>query len=339
MTFPTSADLAGFIARLPKTETHLHIEGALPYSLLQSIDSKRFSGKPEFWEDDYRYESFPRFEEILIDHALLWYTSARRYHEAAKVIFRNLAEQNCRYVETSFHLGILEFVEGVTGPEIIRAIKSAAPEGMEVRVFAGMLRNQYRPPLERVIDDLHRWEELDGIDLHGDETLPVEDWTADVWRRNREAGKVTKAHAGEFGGPENVLQAVEAFGVKRIQHGVRVVEDPAALDFTNAHGVAFDICPISNLKLGVVRSLAEHPIRQMLEEGLVCTVSTDDPFSFGNRLSDEYAALARDLDFSPLELARVARNGFEVSLLPKEVKSKHFTEIDRLAEEFSSKAR
>lgn len=328
MTSSIAVDLAGFIAILPKTETHLHIEGALPFPLLQSLDPERFAQEPDFWQGNYRYETFARFEEILIGHALLWYTSPERYHEAAQVIFQGLVEQNCRYVETSFHLGILEFLPGVPGLEIVRAIKAAAPAGLEVKVFAGMLRNQYAPPLDSIIEELHLWDELDGIDLHGQEAIPVEPWTAEIWRRNRDAGKTTKAHAGEFGGADNVRQAIEELGVRRIQHGVRAIEDPAVVALAREKGVVFDVCPISNVKLGVVPSMAEHPIRQLIEAGVRCTVSTDDPFSFGNRLVDEYAALATDLGFSATELADVARNGFEVASLSPVVKRKYLTEID-----------
>lgn len=333
MNFSLSSEMEDFIQRLPKTETHLHIEGALPYRLLQDLDPVRFAELPVFWADDYRYENFTRFEEILIGHALLWYTSAERYEEAARVIFEGLREQNCRYVETSFHLGILELLDGVTGPEIIRAIKAAAPEGLEVRVFAGMLRNQYSPAMRSVIDELHLWEELDGVDLHGQEPLPLESWTAEIWRKNRDAGKVTKAHAGEFGGAENVRQGIEELGVRRIEHGVRAIDDSEVVELARERGVVFDMCPISNLKLGVVSSLREHPIRRLLDAGVICTVSTDDPFSFGNRLTDEYAALVSELDFSAADLARVARHGFEVSSLPDEMRESCLAEIDRILAE------
>jgi adenine deaminase len=330
MNFPVSAAIADFIDRLPKTETHLHIEGALPYELLRTVDPARFAEPPPFWADTYRYENFTRFEEILIEHALLWYTSAERYGEAAAVIFRGLQEQNVRYVETSFHLGILEFVPGLSGPAVIRAIKAAAPEGLEVRVFAGMLRNQYTPAMAPIIEQLHRWEELDGVDLHGQEPIPLESWTARVWQACREAGKVTKAHAGEFGPAGNVRQAIEELGVKRIQHGVRAVDDPAVVELARERMVAFDLCPISNLKLRVVPSLREHPIRELFDAGILCTVSTDDPFSFGNRLTDEYRALACELNFSLAELARIARNGFEISSLPAAQKESFLAAIDQL---------
>ncbi|TVR51290.1 MAG: adenosine deaminase family protein [Puniceicoccaceae bacterium] len=321
--------LGNFIRRLPKTETHLHIEGALPYELLRTLDPGRFTGDPPFWAPDYRYETFEQFEGILLDHAILWFTSAERYHEAARVIFEGLLAQNVRYLETSFHLGIVEFT-GIPGPEIIRAIKSAVPPGMVVRVFTGMLRRNYTEVMAPVIDELHTWEELDGIDLHGVEVWELEPWTPPVWKRLREAGKETKAHAGEFGGPENVREALDLLGVRRIQHGVRAAEDEDLLRRLADEGVVLDICPISNVKLRVVPGLDRHPIRTFLERGIRCTVSTDDPFSFGNRLEDEYLGLAREAGFDHHLLARVARNGFEAGTMPAELRRSCLAEIDAL---------
>ncbi len=106
------------------------------------------------------------------------------------------------------------------------------------------------------------------------------------------------------------------------------------VELARERGVAFDMCPISNWKLRVVPSLGQHPIRQLLDAGIVCTVSTDDPFSFGNRLNDEYAALVSELNFTPVDLARVASNGFEVSSLPAEERDSCLAEINQLVAEF-----
>ena len=100
---------------------------------------------------------------------------------------------------------------------------------MEVRVFAGMLRNGYDGPLRATIDKVHTWEGLAGVDLHGFERMPTEAWTAPVWERVRAAGKVTKCHAGEFDGAHRVREAIEQLGVRRVQHGVRTIEDPAVV--------------------------------------------------------------------------------------------------------------
>ena len=244
--------------------------------------------------------------------------------------FARQVVENVRYVETSFHLPITQFI-GVPGREIIAAIRAAVPPGLEVRIFAGMLRTDYAGAMQAVIDDLENWDDLAGVDLHGLESLPTEPWTAKVWARLRAAGKVTKAHAGEFDGPHRVREAIELLGVTRVQHGIRAIEDAAVVALARDRGVTFDTCPISNLKLRVVPTLAEHPLRRLMRAGVRCTVSTDDPLVFANRVSDEYLALFNEAGFSRGELAQLARNGWAVADVPGAVRQKWLAEIDRLA--------
>lgn len=330
MEAENSDNLDAFIRALPKTETHLHIEGALPYdSLLRPLDPKAYRADPEFRRRSYRYASFPDFEQTLLGHAMPWFKTAERYHEAARVIFADHVRQNVRYVETSFHLAMTEFTK-VPGEEIIDAIKTAAPPGLEVRVFTGMLRNAYEGNLRETIDSLEEWDSLDGIDLHGFERMPTEPWSAKIWERARAAGKVTKCHAGEFDGPARVREAIEMLGVRRIQHGVRSVEDPSVVRLAAERGVTFDICPLSNVGLKVVKDIASHPLRDLMRSGVNCTVSTDDPLSFANTLCEEYEALANEGGFSRAELAQVARNGWAVASVTEAERRRWLAEIDRL---------
>lgn len=326
----SSSSLTDFVQALPKTETHLHLEGALPYELLTAWQPEKYPPSPHFHGLNFRFTSFSHFDEILLGHALPWFTSADRYHQAAKAIFAKHVAQNVRYVETSFHLPVTGFI-GVPGKEIIAAIRSAVPAGLEVRVFAGMLRTDYTASLQAVIEELETWTELDGVDLHGYEQVPTEPWTAEIWARLRAAGKVTKVHAGEFDGAHRVREAIEVLGSDRIQHGIRAIEDPAVVKLAAERNVTFDVCPISNVRLGVVPSMKEHPLRRLLQAGVRCTVSTDDPLVFGNSVTDEYIALAKELDFSRAELAHIARNGFDVALLPALQKQRWISEIDRIA--------
>lgn len=319
-----------FIQALPKTETHLHIEGALPYELLTAMDPEQWPPDPLFRARSYRYATFPDFERILLDHALPWFTSAQRYHEAARAIFAKHVAQNVRYVETSFHLPVTGFIK-VPGPEIIAAIRSAAPAGLEVRVFAGMLRSDLVGELRPTIDQLHRWDDLAGIDLHGHETMPTPPEAAAVWARARAAGKITKCHAGEFDGPARVVEAIETLGVRRIQHGVRAIEDPAVVKLAADTGTTFDVCPISNIGLQVFPSMKEHPIRRLLQGGVRCTVSTDDPLCFANSITEEYATLAAELTFTHRDLAQVARHGWEVADVSADTRRARLAEIDRIA--------
>jgi adenosine deaminase len=318
-----------FIQALPKTETHLHLEGALPYELLTAWDPGQWPSDPKFRARSYRYESFPDFERILLDHALPWFTTAEKYHEAAKAIFAKHVAQNVRYVETSFHLPVTQFIK-VPGPEIIAAIRAAVPQGLEVRIFTGMLRSDIIGDLRPTIEQLHTWDGLAGIDLHGHEIMPTPPETAAIWTRNRVAGKVTKCHAGEFDGPGRVREAIEVLGVRRIQHGVRAIEDPAVMKLAADTGTTFDMCPISNVGLRVVPALKDHPIRRLMLAGIRCTVSTDDPLCFANSITEEYESLAGELTFTRADLAQVARNGWEVADVSTEVRKAALAEIDKI---------
>jgi adenosine deaminase len=108
-----------------------------------------------------------------------------------------------------------------------------------------------------------------------------------------------------------VRKVVKELGVRRVQHGVRAIEDPAVVDLLVRSGAVLDVCPISNLKLGVVDDLRNHPLPALLDAGVACTISTDDPVSFGNRLDMEYAALHHVMGFGYRELGALARTGLE----------------------------
>jgi adenosine deaminase len=330
-------DFKEFLRRLPKTETHLHIEGALPWELLNKLDPERFQRPPESWQDHYKFKSFAEFERALLDMAFAWYTSPGRYHEAASRIFRKLREEeNVHYLETSFASGMIEFL-GLDGRAVAEAIKAAAPPGLTVKVFMGIHHDGYTERSRPFIEDSLTWDSLDGLDLHGTETTPLEPWTADVWKRARQSGKQTKAHAGEFAGPEFIWQVVEELGVLRIQHGVRAVESPKLVRHLRDIGAVLDVCPISNVKLGVVERMEDHPIRDLFKDDVTCTVSTDDPISFGNSLGDEYRALYSQLGFSFRELGELAANGFRNAIDGAGTFDQQLGEIARLVEEFSGK--
>ena len=150
---PASASaLRPFIQALPKTETHLHLEGGLPFELLQRLDPVKFAQPPASWAPAYRFGSFGEFDQLILGLLAPWFTSPARYHEAAAIVFRRLADQNVRYVETSFHLPVVQFIEA-RGEEILQAILEAVPAGMTVRVFAGLVRDCHTGAMPAVIAD------------------------------------------------------------------------------------------------------------------------------------------------------------------------------------------
>ncbi len=322
----SNSALPVFIQSLPKTETHLHFEGALPFELLQRV-RPGLTKPPASWAPDFKFRDFAHFERELLDMAFAWFMSAERYHEAGKVIFARHVAQNIKYVETSFASGVIEFL-GLDGREVLAAIRAAVPAGLEVRVFLGIHHNGAGPKMRPVLEDALGWPDLAGIDLHGTESFPLEPWSADYWTAARRAGKYTKAHAGELMGADFVRRVLDELRPQRIEHGVRSLEDPVVVAEIKRRGIALDVCPISNHKLMPGVTLANHPIRQLVDAGVKVTISTDDPLSFGNTLADEYVALATQRGFSRKELVQLARNGFEVALLPAAQKKPWLDQLD-----------
>lgn len=328
--YHADSNLAAFVQALPKTETHLHLEGSVSFEQLHAFDPDRYPEPPEFWAPDFRFEDFDHFQSMFNHWIIPYHTSLERYQETARHVFAQCHAQGCRYVETSFHLPAVSWMD-TDGPELLDAITEATPPGLQVRVFGGMTHVDYEQHgelLERALG----WEQLAGIDLHGPENWPVDARIPDYWRRAREHGKVTKAHAGEFMPASFVDWTLENLGVDRIQHGVRAIESPAVVGKLVERGVVLDVCPISNLKLGVegIETMANHPIRQLMDAGVCVTLSTDDTFLFGNSLNEEYYALATDLGFSRVELIQLVRNGIQTSMLDATERGKIEAELDAL---------
>lgn len=325
MNLQSTPELEHFIRSIPKTETHLHIEGALPFQLLQQLDKQRFPAPPASWAADYKFPTFQQFEEELLGMAMSWFNSPERYHEAAKMIFEQHQADGVVYVETSFHAGVTEFL-GIPADEILSAIKEAIPAGLEVRVFLGMLRER-SDVLLPILEEAITWKQLDGIDLHGTETIELQDWTIALWEGAKQEGKMLKAHAGEFGGSYAVREAISKLGVQRIQHGVQAHDCKETIGLLKQHDVTLDICPISNIKLNVFDEMKSHPIKQLVDAGVRCTVSTDDPVSFGNSIRDEYVALHNELGFDRASLRKLAQNGIEIADVSPEQKSKWLEQL------------
>ena len=319
--------LAAFIDALPKAELHLHLDGALPWEKIRE-ENPQLPERPPFWAPHFRYAHFDAFLQAVAHFSSFWLTTPERYAEAANIMLAECAAQNVRYVETSIHL----VAAVLAGPpsEILAAMRNAADRfpQMEVRLFLGICRDNYQL-YDSVIEETLHSPYLDGIDLHGVETLPLEAWTDDLWRRARDLGKFTKAHAGEFGPAFSVREVVERLGVTRVEHGVRAAEDPDVVRLLKDRGVTLDVCPLSNLKLQVTPSLRAHSLAALHRAGVACTVNTDDPFFFGSTLREEYAVLALEAGLSRADLAQLAANGFKTALLPPAVRDQHLAEISR----------
>ena len=145
----------------------------------------------------------------------------------------------------------------------------------------------------------------------------------------RRAGLALMPHAGELLGPLAVAETLDTLRPDRIGHGVRAVEDPRVLDRLAAEGVGLEVCPGSNIALGIYRDAQEVPLRQVLAAGIPVALGADDPLLFGTRLVDQYAMARDELGFSDPELAELARGSIRTSTAPAELKAAALADIDR----------
>jgi adenosine deaminase len=321
--------IAAFLRALPKAELHLHIEGAVPWALVRAASAGALPERPEWWADGFRFPSFDRFREAARVIVASFLTSADRYGAGAAAIFAGLRAQNVRYVELSFDAELVAR-RALPFDEVVAAIRGAAPPGLAVRVIGALSYHKREHTTPALVEALLAARGLDGLDLHGDGSLGGAAYFAGAFAEARRAGLLTKAHAGELAGPESVREALDALGVRRIEHGVRAVEDETLLGRLAAEAITLDVCPWSNVRLGVTPDLATHPIKRLHARGVRVTASTDDPTIFGQTLTEELARLTEALGFSAQDLARLQENAFAVARLTAVERARALDEIRAL---------
>ena len=156
---------------------------------------------------------------------------------------------------------------------------------------------------------------------------PPSKFTA-AFRRAREMGLPGVAHAGEEGPPAYIWEALDALQARRIDHGVRCLEDDRLVDRLVAEQVPLTVCPLSNVKLRVFPSLRRHDLPALVRRGVLVTVNSDDPAYFGGYVADNLSAVAAAFDLGPEEISQLARNSFRAAFLPEHVKERYLAEVD-----------
>ena len=290
----------------PKIELHVHLEATVrPETLLEIARRNDFAlpaSTPEGIRDLYRFRDFDHFIEVWI-----LTTNALRTADDFRQVVVDYAEEAARhgavYVE-----GIFSPIErtwrGVSWDELFTGYCDGAQEARELHGVDFLLTPDITrgAPVEDGFElvrraDAYRDRGIVGIGLGGEEALYPPEKFADVFRLVREEGFASVPHAGEVVGPESVRGALDALQADRIRHGIRAVEDPVLVEELAERGVVLDVTPISNLRTGVVKKLADHPLPDLVAAGIPCTVSTDDPEMFDTDLTREYdAVLSLGLD-------------------------------------------
>lgn len=311
---------------LPKTELHLHLEGAIPCDTLWEI-IRKYGGDPAVPDIAALYKKFEYTTFAQFIDTWIWKSDFLREYEDftlfSEAVARDLASQNIRYAEAHYspsgysYLGLE--IEPIT--EAVRAGLRRVP-GIEIMLIADVIRDMGP---ESAIDTVQRVSELKelgviGIGLGGSEQkFPPEPFAA-AYEMARRLGLHTTAHAGEAAGAESVWGAIRSLKIERIGHGVRAVEDEKLLEYLAEKMIPLEVCPLSNVCTGVVKSVEEHPIRKLYDSGALVTVSTDDPKMFGNSLSQEYRMLHQKLGFSKAQICELIMNGISASWMSDENK-------------------
>lgn len=307
---------------VPKVELHLHLEGAIPLPALWELVGK-YGGRDEVptlaaLRERFRYRDFPHFIDTWI-----WKNRFLRelddFTFIAGAVARHLRAQRIRYAEVFYSPPDFARHELGVGDLTVAVRKGLdRVDGIEIRLIADLVRDfgpeQGARTLEAVAEV--RDQGVIGVGIGGSEQAHPPAPFAAVYERARALGLRTSAHAGEAAGADSVWSALRDLKVDRIGHGTRAAEDPALLDHLAEIGVPLEMCPISNVRTGVVPDLAAHPIRDYLARGLVVTVNTDDPAMFQTSLAHEYRELCRVHGLTRDQIRALIDSAVQASWLP-----------------------
>ena len=328
-------DIAEFVAGLPKAELHLHIEGTLEPELMFSLAERNRVRLPyesvEEVRAAYAFSNLQDFLDIYYAGASVL-IEARDFHDLTAAYLARAHADNVRHVEIFFDPQT-HTERGIAFDTVIDGIAGALDEardrlGITSNMIMCFLRHLDQGAAFRTLEAAmpHR-RRIAGVGLDSSERGNPPSKFREVFAAARAAGLAAVAHAGEEGPPEYVWEALDLLEVVRIDHGNAALEDERLVAELVRRRVPLTVCPLSNLALRVVEDMKAHPLKRMLELGLVATVNSDDPAYFGGYVNDNYVAVAEALDLSREDLVLLARNSFEASLLAPSAKAARAAEL------------
>jgi adenosine deaminase len=317
---PASGE-ASWLARLPKVELHLHLEGAMPKSALWELITKYGGDElvrtPQDLDRRLEFRDFATFLKMWV-----WMIGYLREYDdftlIGREVARDLARQNVRYVEAFYSPP--DFRRSALSPQrVTEAIRAGLREvpSIEIALIADLVRDRGTDHAAQLLERIAEVREqgVIGIGIGGFEPgFPPELFGA-VYERARALGFFTTAHAGEAAGPASVWGAIRALRVDRIGHATRAVEDPELVRYLAEHRIPLELCPLSNVRTGIIDSVAAHPLRRYFDLGIPVSVNTDDPLFFGNSLVAEFAAAQQFHHFSRSEIKRLILSSIESTWL------------------------
>ncbi|MEV1290171.1 adenosine deaminase [Micromonospora sp. NPDC049679] len=334
-------DLTSFIAGLPKVELHVHHVGSASPRIVAEL-AARHEGRtpvpadPAALAEYFEFRDFGHFIEIYLSVVDLI-----RDEEDVRIltyeVARELARQQVRYAELTI-TPYSHVRRGIAAPAFCEAIEDArvraeAELGIVLRWCFDIPGEAGLPAAEetlRIALD-ERPDGLISFGLGGPEVGVPRPQFKPYFDKARAAGLRSVPHAGETTGAATIWDALRELGAERIGHGISCVQDPALMAHLAERQIGMEVCPTSNVRTRAVRTIDEHPLRQMVDAGLLVTINSDDPPMFGTTLNDEYAVAARLLGRGADGLAALARNAVTASFLPAADKARRIAEIDAYA--------
>jgi len=328
-----------FIRGLPKAELHVHIEGTLEPELMFELAAKNATtiGYASVGElhAAYEFSCLQDFLDIYHQGAAVL-QDANDFYRLTTAYLKNAAADNVRHAEIFFDAQT-HTNRGVAMGAVVEGLSAACANaeeqlGITTGLIMCFLRHLSQDEAMTTLDQaLPYREQLLGVGLASSEVGHPPSKFVEVFARARAKGLHTVAHAGEEGPPEYVREALDLLHVERIDHGIRAMEDSELVARLRYEAVPLTVCPLSNVKLGAVASIAEHPLPAMFEQGLMVTINSDDPAYFGGYVGDNYLAVAGDTGFDKEALTEMARNSVEASFASADRKSRIHAEIDGYA--------
>jgi adenosine deaminase len=328
-------EVSEYFRNLPKVELHRHLEGSLRVpTMMEIVRAHDLDVKNTGYlrplvqvehEDPYTFENF-----------LSKFGTLRLFYKSPEIIRRITWEavedavlDNIRYLELRFTPVALSRAEGFPMAQVVDWVIESVNEatrGFEilVRLIISINRHESISQAQEAVKiALDRKKQgIVGIDLAGNEAefsaKPFQDLFIDAKRK----GLKLTIHAGEWGGAENVRQAIEVLGADRIGHGIRVLENPEIVALAKERGTLFEVCVTSNHHSGAVENLLDHPIQRMINAGLNVTINTDDPSISRINLSSEYQTLHEQFGIPSEVLKERVQAAVEGAFLPRELRKR-----------------
>ncbi|SFR42153.1 adenosine deaminase [Litoreibacter janthinus] len=281
---------------IPKIELHLHIEGAAPPAFIRGLAQEKGVNLTGVFNEDgsYKFEDFSQFLRVY-EAACTVLTGPEEFGRLTTAVLEQSIEQGVIYTEAFLSPDFCGGGDVGAWREYMHAMQEAAaklPE-IEMRGIVTCIRH-FGPDKAKAAARCAAetaGDFITGFGMGGDEMQGKQGDFAYSFHMAREAGLRLTTHAGEWGGADSVRQAVRDLEVERIGHGVQAIDDDALVDHLAEHEIVLEVCPGSNVALGVYSDWHSHPIETLRERGVLVTVSTDDPPFFHTNLGMEYDLL------------------------------------------------